>query len=174
MNATRNAPLAALLTLAALASLAGCSQSMKESNSEPASDPPGRAASSAMAIPESLTSGPSLLNQIGGMSGVTQLTDAFGVNIAADPGLSQHFDAASITQIKAGLVSAVANAGSEASPDGGAELKSALSGKVPDVATASALTSALSAAADQIHLGAAQKSALLALFTPIVNPLVGK
>jgi hypothetical protein len=173
MNATRTATLAALLTLAALVSLAGCSQSMKQSSAQPTSDPPSPTASGTVAVPESLTSGPSLLNQLGGMTGVTQLTDAFGVNIAGDPVLSKSFDAASITPIKNGLVGAIANAGGEASTDGGAELKSALSGKVPDVATASALTSALSAAADQNHLGATQKAALLALFTPIVNRLIG-
>ena len=174
MKAHGNAALAAALTLAALASMAGCSESAKNSTAQVTSKTATSASSAAGAASSAMSAGASLVNQLGGMSTVTQLADAFGVNIAGNPQLSKLFDAAAITQVKDGLVNEVAKASGMTAPKGPVSLLSALSGKGLDATGVDALTSALSSAGDTIHLGSTQKAAVMALVSPILNQALGK
>lgn len=169
MMAHRSSSIVAMLAALVLASsVTGCSKSASNAMTESGSGAAASAGSSMM------QAGASLMQQLGGLSGVAQLADAFGANIAANPVLSKLLDAAAITQTKQGLVNEVAKASNMAPPNPGVDLLTTLSGKGLDATATSELTSALSSAADQVHLGAAQKSAVLALLAPITNSLAGK
>jgi len=161
MKANGRVAVGGLLILAAL-SVLGCSHSATNGAKE-------ASGASSMAA-----TGMNLMSQLGGMSGVTQLADAFGVNLAANPITSKILDAATITQTKLGLVNEIAKASGMAAPNPGADLVSTLSGKGIDAAGASAMTAALSSAADSMHLNSTAKSSLVGMFTPIVNSLIGK
>jgi len=61
-----------------------------------------------------------------------------------------------------------------AAPNPGADMLAALTGKGLDAQGVNELTGALSSAADQVKVGGPQKSALMALLTPITNTLLAK
>lgn len=147
------------------ATAVGCSQSANKSVAQATS------ATETVAKTTASAAGTSLASQLGGMSMVTQLADAFGVNIAADPTLSKSFDAPGVTAVKNGLVNDVAKASGMAPPNGTTDLLSALSGKGLDATGVSALNSALTAAAEHVHLNPAQTSALTTLVSPIFAKL---
>ena len=94
-------------------------------------------------------------------------------NLAAGP-LAKVLDPAAITQTQQGLVNEFAKASGMPAPHSGSDMLAALSGKVTDPEGVGALTSALSSAADQLHIGATEKTALLALLAPITSRLLGK
>jgi len=121
-----------------------------------------------------MSSGMNLVNALGGMDGVTKLASAFGVNLAANPVTSKRLDAGTTAQTQQGLVNEIAKASGMAAPNPGVDLVSTLSGKGIDSAAASAMTSALSSAADAVKLAGPQKDALVGMFSPLVNGLVGK
>lgn len=174
MKTVGNAALTMLLMLAVLAPLSGCSQSASKSSASTMSSAATAAKTAAPAASSAMSTGASLVNQLGGMSNVTQLADAFGANLGADAMLSKSFDAAAISQVKDGLVNEIAKASHMPAPRGTVDLLTALSGKGLDAAGVDALTAALGSAADSIHLGATQKTALLGMFTPIATQLIGK
>lgn len=167
MKALGNAVRSGLCILTVVVAVGGCSKSSQNAMTESGS------AAAASGSAGAMQAGMSLINQLGGMSTVTALADAFGVNIGADPILSKIFDTAGIMQTKQGLVNEVAKASGMALPNPGVDLLSTLSGKGLDASATGALTNALAAAADQVHLGEAQKTAVLGLLTPITNQLVG-
>jgi hypothetical protein len=75
---------------------------------------------------------------------------------------------------KLGLVNEIAKASGMAPPNPGADLVSALSGKGLGAEGVNAVNSALSSAADQVGVAAAQKTALMSLLTPITNAVAGQ
>jgi len=154
--------------LAALMSLTACSKSAENAMTE------SGAASAASGASGAMHAGLSLMNQLGGITGVTKLADAFGANISANPILSKVLDAAAITQTKNGLVNEIAKVSGMAAPNPGADMLGALTGKGLDAQGVNELTGALSSAADQVKVGGPQKSALMALLTPITNTLLAK
>jgi hypothetical protein len=160
MKANGRVACGGLLILAAL-SVLSCTKSATT----------GGAASSSASM---MSTGMNLVNALGGMDGVTKLADAFGLNLAANPITSKLLDAATIAQTKLGLVNEIAKASGMAVPNPGVDLVSTLSGKGIDASAASAMTSALSSAADAVKLAGPAKDALVGLFTPIANSLVGK
>jgi hypothetical protein len=155
-----------MLVLVTLAGLASCSKSGSNAMTTGAT---AASASAGMA-----QTGMSLLNQLGGMAGVTQLANAFGLKIGTNPVLSKLFDGAAITQTSQGLVNEVAKASGVAPPHAGVDLFSVLSGKGLDAAGVGELTSALSSAANEAKLDAPKKASLMGLLTPITNRLLGK
>jgi len=160
MKANGRVACGGLLILAAL-SVLSCTKSATT----------GGAASSSANM---MSTGMNLVNALGGMDGVTKLADAFGLNLAANPITSKLLDAATIAQTKLGLVNEIAKASGMAAPNPGVDLVSTLSGKGIDASAASAMTSALSSAADAVKLAGPAKDSLIGLFTPIANSLVGK
>jgi hypothetical protein len=173
MNANRRVTGGGLLILATLTCFVGCMTKGSKYNAETetaaehstSGGPPAAAA---------MQAGASLMNQLGGMSGVTQLADAFGANLSGNPLLSQVLDATAVSQTKMGLVNEIAKASGVAPPNPGADMFSTLSSKSLNADQVGAVTSALSSAADQVHLAGAQKSAVMGLLTPITNKLLGK
>src|SRR5262245_37160322 len=159
---------AGLLTLLMVASVSGCSKSAKNAMTESGSAAAASTGSSMAAA------GMSLFQQLGGMSGVTKLAEAFGANIAANPILSKVLDAATIGQTKLGLVNEIAKASGMTAPNPGVDLLTTLSGKGLDASGVSALTNALSDAADKVHLKGPEKTAVMGLPTPITNIRAGQ
>ena len=156
-----------LLIVAAALSL-GCSKSATNAMTE-TSKP------STSAMTTALDAGKGLFNYLGGLPGVNRLADAFGVNIAKSPILGKLFDAAALTATKLGLVNEVAKASGLAPPNPGvADLATTLGGRGLDQAGVTELNQALSAAADQVNMGAPEKTALMALVSPITNSIAGK
>ena len=159
-----------LLFLATMASLVGCksaSNQMTESGAAAAASPAAMSDAASMA-----KAGASLVDQMGGMSNVVKLADAFGANISKNPILTKALDAAAITQTKQGLVNEIAKASGMAPPNPGVDLTSALSGKGLDAGGVSALSSSLSAAAGALHLNGAVTQSLMALIQPILSELL--
>jgi hypothetical protein len=150
--------------LVSIACMTGCTKSADKAMSSGGT----AAATNAMAA------GMSLVDQLGGMSGVVKLADSFGAHLASNPIVAKLLDAAAITQVKNGLVNDIAKASGMAPPNPGADLMSALSGKGLDADALNGVTQALSAAADDEKVPAAQKSALMGLLTPITSALGGK
>lgn len=165
MNLYRNVVRAASL-VATLGLLSGCSSTSSSTVS-------GAGAAADMTATAKVV-GSSLMDQLGGMAGVTKLVEAFGVNLAGNPAIAKFLDAAAITQTKNGLVNEIAKVSGVTPPNPGADLKATLSGKGIDAAGVDALSSSLASAADQAQLAAPAKTSLMALFTPIANSLLGK
>jgi len=151
----------------AFASLTGCSKSATNAMTESGS---AAAASTSAGM---VQSGMNIVNQLGGIDGVTKLANAFGLRMSASPILSKIFNAAEITATKLGLVNEIAKASGMAPPNPGADLVSTLSGKALDATAVNELNSALSAAADEVHLSGAQKTAVVGVLSPITNTLLG-
>jgi hypothetical protein len=156
--------LGAVLILAMAVALAGCSKSAQNAMTE---------SGAAAAASGSASMTKTLVDQLGGMSTVSQLAEAFGANLTASP-LAKVLDPAAITQTQQGLVNEVAKASAMPAPHPGSDMLAALSGKVTDPEGVGTLTNALSAAADQMHIGATEKTALMALLAPITSRLLGK
>jgi len=155
------------LWILAFATSMGCSKSATNAMTESGS---AAAASTSAGM---VQSGMNIVNQLGGIEGVTKLADAFGLKMAASPILSKIFDAAAITATKLGLVNEIAKVSGMTPPNPGADLASALSGKALDATAVNELNSALSAAADEMHLSDTQKTAVVGVLTPITSSLLG-
>lgn len=155
-----------MILLGAAALVAGCSESADPPTADVTRTPPVAAQPSADPSPMSL------ISQLGGLTRVSQLADAFGANIAEDATLSQSFDAAGITQIKNGLINEVAKASDMPPPNGDADLLAVLSGRSLDANAVGALNSALTSAANRIAMSPAQTSAVTSLIAPIFAKLV--
>ena len=151
----------------ALAMLSSCSSTSSSTTS-------GAGAAADMAATAKVVSPSSLMDQLGGIAGVTKLAQAFGVNLAANPAIAKFLDASAITQVQNGLVNEVAKASKMTPPNAGADLLGALTGKGIDAEGVNALTSSLTAAADAAQVAAPAKASLLALLAPITNSLLGK
>ena len=153
-----------LLSLVAVAGLVGCksaSNQMTESGAAAAASPAAMASAAT-----------SLVDQMGGMSNVLKLADAFGANISSNAVLSKALDPATIAQTKQGLVNEIAKASNLAPPNPGVDLAGALSGKGLDASGVSALSSSLTSAASAMHLNGAVTQSLMALIGPILQALV--
>jgi len=158
-------PVRALALIAAFALMAGCSKST--TTTDTTGDVTGSTPSTAAPVTQSL------MDQLGGMTGVNQLADAFAANLASDPMLSSALNADAINAAKQGLVNEIAKASGAAEPYPGSNLLSALTGKVTNADGANAVTNALSKAADSVNVSAAAKGSLMAMMTPITKSLVG-
>jgi hypothetical protein len=172
MNANRRLAGGGLLILAALTCLVGCMTKGSKYNAE-TETAAEHSTSGGSAAAAAMPAGASLVDQLGGMSGVTKLADAFGANLSGNPLLSPVLDAAAVSQTKMGLVNEIAKASGMAPPNPGADMFSTLSSKALNADQVGAVTAALSAAADQVHLAGAQKAAVMNLLTPVTNKLLG-
>ena len=156
----------ALIVAAALS--LGCSKSATNAMTES-----GKPSTDAMST--AFAAGKGLFNYLGGLPGVNRLAEAFGLNIAKSPILGKLFDAAALTATKLGLVNEIAKASGLAPPNAGvADLATTLGGRGLDQAGVTELNNALSAAADQVHMGETEKTAMMALVSPITNSVAGK
>jgi truncated hemoglobin YjbI len=164
-------PVRALALIAAFALLAGCSKST--TTTDTTGDVTGSTPSTSSTPSTTPPATQSLMDQLGGMTGVNQLADAFAANLAADPMLSPVLNAEAINAAKQGLVNEIAKTSGAAEPYPGSNLLSALTGKVTTVDGANAVTNALSKAADSVNVSAATKGSLMAMMTPITQSLVG-
>lgn len=151
--------------LVLLVVLVGCSSS--GTGTETSTDVTGSASSAAA------TMGQSLMDQVGGVSGANKLADAFGANLASNTTLSAALNTDAINGAKQGLVNEIAKASGTAEPYAGASLLGSLSGKGLTADSVSAITSALSSAADSMNLPPATKTSLLAIMEPVSKALVG-
>jgi truncated hemoglobin YjbI len=156
---------AALLIATVVAILSGCSKAATNQMESSAMTAGAAGATAA---------GQSLLGQLGGMSGVSKLAEAFSGNMTKDPVLSKLLDPATITQTSNGLVNSIATMSGQKPPHGSDDMLKALSGKNLGADGVNALTGALSSAADQMKVVEPTKSALMAVLTPVTNSLLGK
>lgn len=157
--------LVGLSMAAVLTGAFGCNKSASNAMTE---------SGSAAAASGAMQAGMSLVNQLGGMSMVTKLADAFGKNLGLSSILSKVLDAGTIAQTKLGLVNEIAKASGMAAPNPGVDLLSTLSGKSLDASGVNEITNALSSAADHVKLGSAQKTAVMGVLAPITEQLLGK
>lgn len=157
--------LAVVMTLAVLG---GCSSTSSSTTSG------AGGAADMTASAKVVTSPSSLLDQLGGLAGVTKLAEVFGANLAANPAIAKFLDATAMTQVQNGLVNEVAKASNQTPPHAGADLLGALTGKGIDAEGVSAITNSLAAAAETQKLSAASKTSLMALLAPITTSLLAK
>ena len=158
----------ALIGILVVGALAGCNKAASNAADGGAAPATSSMASGAAAAASGAMT---LVEQLGGMNQVVALADAFGANLSANPVIGKFLDAAAIGQTKLGLVNEIAKASGMAPPNPGADLMATLSGKGLDAEGVSALTGALSQAADQVKVGETQKAALMGLVTPMMNQL---
>jgi truncated hemoglobin YjbI len=153
--------------LAVLVMLVGCNKS--GTSADTSTDVTGSTASTAAPAP----TGQSLMDQLGGTSGVNQLADAFAANLASTTSLSPALNSDAITAAKQGLVNEIAKASGVAEPNPGASLLGALSGKGLSSDQVSAVSSALSSAADGMNVSPPAKSSLMGIMAPVSKALAG-
>ena len=157
-----------MLFVAIALSLGGCSKSATNAMTES-----GKPTTSA--VTSAFDAGKGLFNYLGGLPGVNRLAEAFGLNISKSPLLSKLFDAAALTATKLGLVNEIAKASGLAPPNAGVpDLLTTLSGRGLDQAGVAELNQALSSAADEVKMGEPEKTAMMALVTPITNSVATK
>ncbi len=150
--------LGALLCCALLVAAIGCSKS--STTAAPATSVAGMSTKS-------------LVDQLGGMQGVTSLANSFASNMSASPSITKFLNPEAISNAKLGLMNEVAKASNVALPNPGVDLKQVLSGKGMDAEGVGALTNALASAADTQKLDATQKTAVMALMDPISKSILG-
>lgn len=150
--------LGALLCCALLLGAIGCSKS---------------STSTTPATSMSAMSTKTLVDQLGGMSGVTSLATSFASNLTNSPAVTKFLNPEAISNAKLGLMNEIAKVSNMAPPNPGVDLKQVLSGKGMDAEGVGALTNALSSAADAQKLDATQKTAVLALMDPISKSVLG-
>lgn len=119
------------------------------------------------------TASKTLMEQLGGMSGVNKLADTFASNLANQPAITKYLNADAISSVKSGLVNEIAKASGMAPPNPGADLKQALSGKGLDASAMTAFSGALQHAAAAEKLGDSSTTALMTLIDPIAKAAVG-
>lgn len=143
--------------------LGGCGKS----NTAPGTNAAAAGASAA------LQTGASVVSQLGGMNNVMALADSFGLHISKHSVVGQALGAAGITQTKEGFINEVAKV-SGMTPPTSTDLYSTLKDNgIDEPAEVDALTSALSAAADELKLTGATKTAVLGVLTPVTKKLLG-
>jgi hypothetical protein len=74
----------------------------------------------------------SLLQNIGGMEGLTKFNDAFGANLLANPAVSKFLDAAAVDMVKRGVTTEVAKISDMPMPTDGVDLRTVLKEKNMD------------------------------------------
>lgn len=74
----------------------------------------------------------SLLQNMGGMEGLSKFNDAFGANLLADPAVSKVLDAAAVDMVKRGITTEVARISKVPMPNEGVDLKAVLKEKKLD------------------------------------------
>lgn len=166
MNRYLAMPIRAIRLLAVVVILAGCTKS--STSTDTTTDVTGNPNTA-----ETTPTSQSLMDQMGGMSGVNQLADAFAANLSSNATLTPTLNADVIQAAKQGLVNDIAKASGAAEPYPGASLLGALSGKGLSADQVNAVTSALSSAADSVNLSAPAKSSLMAMMEPVSKALMG-
>lgn len=130
-------------------------------------------ASVASAPATAVSAGKSLVDQLGGLSKVSSLADAFGTNLSQNPAVSKFLNPASIDMAKKGLVNQVATTSGMDAPNPGSSLLGAFSGKGLDKQGVTGITDSLSKAADSVNFNALQKESILNLMQPVTKALLG-
>jgi len=115
----------------------------------------------------------SLYSSLGGAAGVTQLANAFGVDLANNSVVSALLGASGIEAAKTGLSNSIAKAANMAVPAGSPDLLGALSGKGLDASAVQGVASSLMNAAKSQGLKPDQMAALTSLWEPIGKSLLG-
>lgn len=116
--------------------------------------------------------GGGLWGMLGGVSGVSALSSAFGRNLRADATASQALGAAGIEAAQKGLYNSVAKLGGY-SLEKGTDLQSVLKGMKLDTSAVNAVGSSLTKAGDEQGLDAAGMAGLKGIWEPIAKS-VGK
>ena len=114
----------------------------------------------------------SLYSGLGGASGVTQLANQFGANIASNPTLNAILDAAVIGDVKTGLTNDIMTA-SKMTPPSATTLESALADKNIGSDGLAALSNCLTEAGKSMKLDSATMSSLSGLLKPLSNSILG-
>jgi truncated hemoglobin YjbI len=114
-----------------------------------------------------------LMDQLGGMTGVTKLADAFAANLSANPTVSTALTPDAINSAKQGLVNEIAKVSGAPEPYAGASLLGALSGKGLTSDGVKGVEDALASAADTMNLSSPAKESLKSIMSPVSKALQG-
>ena len=116
--------------------------------------------------------GGGLWGTLGGVTGVSKLSDSFGRNMSANSMLSQALGSEGIKQAKMGLYNSIAKTGGYGIE--GPDLQGALKDKKLDAAGVDAVGSSLTAAASEVGLKSDQVAGLKTIWEPVKMSLAKK
>lgn len=114
-----------------------------------------------------------LVDQLGGMTGVTKLADTFAANLSANPMVASALTPDAINGAKQGLVNEIAKVSGAPEPYAGASLLGSLSGKGLTSDGVKGVEDALNSAADTMNLSSPAKDSLKSIMTPVSKALQG-
>ena len=105
----------------------------------------------------------SLLQNMGGMEGLTKFNDAFGTNLLADPAVSKFLDAAAVDMVKRGITTEVAKISGIPLPSEGVDLKAVLKEKNMDKGAKKGFKASAEKATKDVALSPAASKGMMSL-----------
>ncbi len=105
----------------------------------------------------------SLLQNMGGMEGLTKFNDAFGANLLANPAVSKFMDAAAVDMVKRGITTEVAKISKIPLPSEGVDLSAVLKGKNLDKEAKKGFKASAEKATQDVALSPAASKEMMSL-----------